>query len=207
MFIANTISAANRKRKYEQFIRSFQPGPETTILDVGYSNKEYSNNENYLERHYPHLHNITALGVVPPGEFARRYPSVRTVQYDGKFFPFGDKQFDIIWSNAVWEHVGPHDRQLLFLNEIKRVARRAYITTPNRYFPFEVHTKLPFFHYLPRRQFDRILRALRKEWAAGDFMFLMSLGDVKRLLAEAGIDKYRIHKIASAVLPWILPLK
>ncbi len=138
MSIAYRISGANRKRKYALFQREFPIHETTTVLDVGYADDEYSETDNYLERHYPHPHNITALGVVEPKKFHQRYPQVNTVVYDGKVFPFTDKQFDICWSNAVIEHVGDRDRQLLFLREIKRVSRSAYITTPNRHFPVEV---------------------------------------------------------------------
>lgn len=192
MKLADRVSRANRQRKYRHFMHVFAPGPQTTILDVGYSNREYSESENYLERHYPHAHNITALGVVEPGEFAVRYPHVRTVVYDGTIFPFEDKKFDLCWSNAVIEHVGDRERQLLFLREMKRVARRAYFTTPNRYFPIEVHTKLPLVHMLPRPMFDRVLRLLGKEWAAGDFMYLLGKQQLVSLLRQAGIECYTI---------------
>lgn len=194
MSIADRVSGANRKRKYEHFMNTFPTDAATTILDVGYSNREYSSNENYLERHYPYPRNITALGVVEPMEFAERYPMVRTVVYDGKTFPFADRQFDICWSNAVIEHVGDHDRQLLFLREVKRVSRMAYLTTPNRFFPVEVHTKLPLLHWLPRPAFNRALGWLGREWAAGDFMYLLSLRQIRALLAEADITDYTITK-------------
>jgi hypothetical protein len=34
-----------------------------------------------------------------------------------------------------------------------------FVTTPNRYFPLEVHSLLPFAHWLPRRARDPLLRA------------------------------------------------
>lgn len=192
MNFADRVSRFNRQRKYQQFMQFFTPGPQTTVLDVGYSNKEYSDSENFLERYYPHPRNITALGVVEPGEFAIRYPLVKTVMYDGAIFPFEDKQFDLCWSNAVIEHVGDTERQLLFLSEMKRVARYAYFTTPNRFFPIEVHTKLPLIHMLPKPCFDRLLHLLGKGWAAGDFMYLLGRKQLESLLHRAGVQKYTI---------------
>ncbi len=194
MPLSMRISGNNRKRKYEQFLRTFHIDASTTILDVGYSSVEYTGSENYLEKNYPYPENITALGVDDPVQFNKLYPKVRTVTYDGKIFSFADKQFDICWSNAVIEHVGDYDRQLLFLKEVKRTSRFAYLTTPNRYFPIEVHTRLPFLHWLPRKIFNRILLAIGKDYAAGDYMFLLSLGQIKRLLADAGISNYTITK-------------
>lgn len=196
MSLAYRVSGFNRRRKYEIFLREFAPRPEHTILDVGFSDAEYSATDNFLEKHYPHRSQITALGVEAPVQFAQRYPDVRAVQFDGGVFPFADKSFDIAWSNAVIEHVGKHqsrwDAQVLFLREIARVSRRAFVTTPNKWFPVEVHTRTPLLHWLPKRAFDRYLRLRGQDWAAGDYMDLLSHGDLRRLLRDAGIRDYRI---------------
>ena len=47
------------------------------------------------------------------------------------------------------EHVGGEEEQRRFVAEALRVGRRAFITTPNRWFPVEVHTRLPLVHWLP----------------------------------------------------------
>ena len=44
-------------------------------------------------------------------------------------------------------------------HELCRVAQRVFVTTPNRCFPLEPHTLLPFAHWLPRAPRDRLLRA------------------------------------------------
>jgi hypothetical protein len=38
------------------------------------------------------------------------------------------------------------------------VANRVFVTTPNRWFPLEVHTLLPFAHWLPAEPRARLLR-------------------------------------------------
>ncbi len=67
-----------------------------------------------------------------------------------------------MWSNAVLEHVGTRDDQLLFLREVRRVGRRVFLTTPNRHFPVEVHTRTPLLHWLPKPVFERYLRLHRQ---------------------------------------------
>jgi hypothetical protein len=37
------------------------------------------------------------------------------------------------------------------VHELCRVSQRVFVTTPNRWFPLEVHTLLPVVHWLPRR--------------------------------------------------------
>lgn len=192
--IANLISGKNRKLKYKLFLKEFNPQKEYTILDVGFNNIEYSPVDNFIEKHYPFLSQITALGVEKCDEFAKRYPEVNTVLYDGNYFPFEDKDFDIGWSNAVIEHVGDVDKQILFLKELKRTCKRVYFTTPNRYFPFEVHTRYPLIHWLPKKTFDKILQFTPKKWASGDYMYLLSRNKLEKLLEDADITDYQIYK-------------
>lgn len=182
----------NRARKVKMFLELFRPSATDTLLDVGPTDAERHPSSNILEKTYPYPHNITALGMSAYENFSRLYPSVKVVQYDGGAFPFADNAFDICWCSAVLEHVGDEDRQIRFLQEIRRVSRRAYVTTPNRYFPLELHTRLLFLHYLPKPAFDRILRAMGRGWASGDYMHLLSRGDLRRRLMKSGISNARI---------------
>lgn len=192
MSFAYKISGWNRQRKWKRFLDLMTFTTETKILDIGFSDQEYSATDNFLEKNYPYLNQLTALMVEPPNEGPKRYPSVNFVQYDGKIFPFADQSFDICWSNAVIEHVGSAEAQILFLKEIKRVAKVAYLTTPNRFFPIEVHTRTPLLHYLPKPIFDRYLHLTGQSWAADDYMYLLSLKDIKKLLETADIRDYQI---------------
>lgn len=69
---------------------------------------------------------------------------------DGMRLPFPDGSFDVVLSNAVIEHVGGVQDQARFVLEQLRVARHVIITTPNRWFPMETHTKAMFKHWWPR---------------------------------------------------------
>lgn len=194
MSLAYKISSFNRKRKWRIFKELFAINPQLNILDIGFSEKEYSDTDNFLEKNYPYPEKITALGVDSPKEFLIRYPKVKAISYDGINFPFADKLFDICWSNAVIEHVGDREKQLHFLKEVRRVAKSGFITTPNRKFPIEVHTRIPLLHYLPKRIFDKFLNLINKGWASGDYMHLLSISETKELLAKAGFKNYKIIK-------------
>jgi len=192
--LAQRLSAHNRDRKWRLFLQEITPTESMRILDVGYSAKEFSQVDNYIEKHYPFPWRLTALGIDPVQEFSDRYQGVHTVSYDGGIFPFTDKQFDVVWSNAVLEHVGGTDKQLLFLKEIARVGRRAFITTPNRYFPIELHTRTPLLHYFPKPVLDAYLTAVGKSWATADYMHLLSERELRVLLSAAGITRYRLFR-------------
>lgn len=194
MSFADRISAKNRHRKWKLFTSIFLYTPATSVLDVGFLGKEDSAVTNYLEKYYPYPVQITALGIDEPTEFVLRYPGVKAVRYDGATFPFANQSFDIVWSNAVLEHVGSREDQVSFLREVMRVGKRAFLTTPNYWFPVEVHTRTPVLHWLPKKWFDCYLRWIGKEWATGDYMHLLTLGGLQSLLKDAGITNYTIIK-------------
>jgi len=55
---------------------------------------------------------------------------VKTLVFDGCALPFRDKGFDVIYSNAVIEHLADHDAQQRFAAEVVRVGRGWFVTTP-----------------------------------------------------------------------------
>ncbi|TKT77461.1 methyltransferase domain-containing protein [Aquamicrobium sp. LC103] len=69
----------------------------------------------------------------------------------------GDKSFDIAFSNSVIEHVGDWERQRRFAAEIRRVAPRYFVQTPNRYFPIEPHYMCLGIQFLPTTIFKKLL--------------------------------------------------
>jgi hypothetical protein len=191
--IAIYVSKWNRFFKYSLFIKIFSPDEQMNILDVGVEDAVHPWS-NFLEENYPYPHKITALAIEEVRNFNQKYPLVTTVIYKGDIFPFKDQAFDIAWSNAVLEHVGDTAAQVLFLKEIKRCSKKAFITTPNLYFPVEVHTRIPFLHWLPKTTFDIFLKKIGKEWATGNYMNLLSHSGLNSLLVQAGIRNYQVKK-------------
>jgi 2-polyprenyl-3-methyl-5-hydroxy-6-metoxy-1,4-benzoquinol methylase len=84
---------------------------------------------------------------------------------DAEKLPFADGAFDVAYSNAVIEHVGGEERQRAFVHEAVRVGRRVFLTTPNRRFPVDVHTRLPFVHWLPETASGHVYDLVGKGWA------------------------------------------
>lgn len=160
--VASRVSMRSRERKLQRFLELLEPGPETTVVDVGVTNAPFGAGatDNFFEALYPWPGQITAVGHTELDRFAAAFPVVRIVRADGRDLPFADGEFDLGFSNAVVEHVeGGRDGQRRFVHELCRVAGRVFVTTPNWFFPLEVHTLVPFVHWLPPAARDRVVRA------------------------------------------------
>ena len=174
MGLAHRISLRSRRRKFGLFMETMAPTAETTVLDVGvddFAFGERSDNEgscetlNFFEDMYPWQERLTAVGLHEGARFRESYPAARYVQGNALELPFEDGSFDVVFSNAVIEHVGGVEEQRRFVAEVLRVGRRAFITTPNRWFPVEVHTRLPLVHWLPDGAAHRAYDVAGKPWA------------------------------------------
>jgi SAM-dependent methyltransferase len=171
----------------ELFMKLLRPGPDTTVLDVGVDDLARNDEGgwatgNFFEEQYPWRKRITAVGDHPGAGFRARYPEVAFVQADGCDLPFSDREFDVCFSNAVIEHVGGRDRQRRFVAEALRVAEQVFITTPNRRFPIEVHTRLPFVHWLPDQLAATVYGWVGKPWASD--LSLLGPEDLRSLFPD-----------------------
>jgi hypothetical protein len=161
--VAARVSLRSRERKLRLFLELLRPGHETTVVDVGVTDAPFGagSTDNFFEALYPWPERITAVGHTELDRFAAAFPRVHVVRADGRALPFADGAFELGFSNAVVEHVaGGRAGQRQFVSELCRVARRVFVTTPNRWFPLDPHTLLPFAHWLPPgAQRERLFRA------------------------------------------------
>ncbi len=197
--VAERASLANRRRKLRLFMDTVRPTAQTTVVDVGVADAPFGaetghgHTYNFFEAFYPWRERITAVSDVPLERFAESFPEIPRVVADGRKLPFRDGEFDVAFSNAVVEHVGSRDDQRRFVHELCRVAERVFVTTPNRLFPVEVHTLVPFAHWLPKRHSSRIFGALRRDaWDGVELLTpkqLLSLfpSDADARLVDRGI--------------------
>lgn len=199
--LALRATALMRRRMYQAFIDEVAPQPDELLLDVGVTSDRSYSTSNYLEAWYPHKARITAVGVDDASFLEQQYPGMRYLCADGKSMPFDDASFDVVHSSAVIEHVGSRDEQRRFITELLRVARRAVcLTTPNRWFPVEVHTSIPLLHWLPPRHYRALLRRIGLAFFADEAnLNLLSTADLLQLCdsvgAQAGVRERQVRRM------------
>lgn len=191
-----------RRKIYRKFMAWTQIGPDDTLLDIGVTADKAHLASNFIEHWYPFKHRITALGVDDAAWLERNYPGMRFVRGDGRAMPFADDSFSFTFSSAVLEHVGSRAQQQSLVAEAIRVARRgAFLVTPNRWFPLELHSGMPLIHWLPPHSFRAALGRLGlDELAHEENLNLLDAGILKRMARHLGYAGARIGSVS--LLGW-----
>ena len=192
-----------RKKIYAKLIENIDLEAMEKILDVGVTADAEAAYSNFFECFYPHKERITALSDQDASVLEEIFPGVKFVQGDGCDLPFADNEFDLVFSSAVLEHVGCLDRQKKFIAEACRVSKKyVFLTTPNRYHPFEFHTYLPFLHWLPKRWHRALLRLLKLDYLSKEEnLNLLDKKLLKTICKELGLEDFCIEHVNFLLLP------
>ncbi|MBZ5721545.1 MAG: class I SAM-dependent methyltransferase [Acidobacteriia bacterium] len=131
-----------RSRRHQWLTEEFEDC--RTVIDVGGRASMWS-----TVKLLPRVTIVNVEGAEVTG--GRRFEYIHC---DARSLEFGDRAFDLAFSNSVIEHVGTLEDQKQFAEEMMRVGRRIYCQTPNRWFPVEFHFLGAFVHWLPRKCFS-----------------------------------------------------
>lgn len=116
---------------------------EIQILDIG-GTYNFWERMNFTEKEGIR---ITILNLE---EQVSRSPNITSVKGDAcNLSSYKNKEFDVVFSNSVIEHLYTYENQKRMADEVRRVGSNYFIQTPNYYFPIEPHWLVPFFQFLP----------------------------------------------------------
>jgi ubiquinone/menaquinone biosynthesis C-methylase UbiE len=144
-------------------------------------------------------------------EIKKQYPEISTIIGDARKMHIDNKSFDIVYSNATIEHVGDFENQIKFVSECCRVSKKyVFIQTPNRFYPIEIHTKLPFIHFLPEKIYRKVLKFIGFSFYADiNNLNLLSKKKMLYITDKLNIRSFKLieHKFLGFVSNLILIIK
>jgi len=185
-----------RRAMFDEFLRLTGARPGQRVVDVGVTPDTSLADSNAFVRFWPTKQTLTVTSIEDASNLESVFPGVTFVRTSGVTLPFEDGAFDVAHSSAVLEHVGDTEHQRTFVHEVCRVAKVVFLTTPNRWFPLELHTFLPLVHWLPQDRHQQVLRTVGlRFWAETDNLNLLSAQTLRELFPpEASISVHR-HRL------------
>ncbi len=160
--LKNDLFLQTRRVIFEIFMDECAPSPNSRVADFGVSGHRTHPVHYFFEQLFPYHSNLTAIARASEGAgwLPDQFPGLRFLEADLRKIPLPDLYFDCGICNAVVEHAGPREQQVALVREVCRVCRSVMFTTPNKWFPIELHTFLPALHWLPDPVYRRVLRRI-----------------------------------------------
>lgn len=212
--------ARARAGRAHVFRRHFRLGPESRVLDIG--SEDGSSIAAVLQGARVQPRNVYIADIDPQAveRGHRLFGFTPVVIPETGRLPFEDRFFDVVYCSSVIEHVTlakadvwemrsgrafrriADERQSEFAREIQRLGQGYFVQTPNRWFPIESHTWLPFVGYLPRRLLIPLLGVTNRAWVkrtTPDWR-LLSVGRMRRLFPDARIVRERVWGLTKSIM-------
>ncbi len=142
--MSGSLATKTRLKNFALFRSLILPLPRPLkILDIG-GTQQYWEEVDFIE---DSAVEITLLNLSRDNV---TYPNFRSMVGDARnLSEFRNKEFDIVFSHSVIEHVGGLKDQRKMADELKRIGKRYFLQTPNRFFPIEPHFLFPLFQFFP----------------------------------------------------------
>lgn len=137
--IAGRFADRARRRRFERFLQTMRPEPKEQLVDIGCGST-------WSLAELAPAARVTGVDLVYRGGFEDEHQEF--VVADACDLPFAAGAFEVAYSNSLVEHI-ERDRRRHFADELRRVADRYWVQTPNRWFPVEPHALLPGVQLLP----------------------------------------------------------
>jgi len=128
-----------------------------------------------------------------------KYEYIKSIKGNGTdMADYKDREFDLVVSNSVIEHVGNYEQQKKMAREVQRVGKWYFVQTPNFFFPIEPHVLLPFFQFLPRSIKPLLL------WSFGLGVHkpirLLKKREVEQLFPDGAVIKEKIGGLTNSFI-------
>ena len=198
---------SNKIKFFNYFKKKVYFDEFSEVLDIGTVNLEHKH-ENVFVNNYDFKSKLTCLSNQELTIIKKKFPEINTIFGDARNMNIKDDSFDVVHSNATLEHVGDFNNQIRFVKECIRVSKKfVFIQTPNKNYPLEFHTKIPFIHYLPCKIYKKILRAIGLDFFADvNNLNLLTKRKIIEIMKILNVRKFEIieHRFLGLVSNLIL---
>lgn len=142
----HSLGAKARARRWEVFRKAFPHIEGLRVLDLGGTVQFWQSVPN-RPRHVTLINLSSDEPVSGPGITALTGDACQASEVLAENdIP---RDFDLVFSNSLIEHVGGHSKRLDLAGQIRELAPRYWVQTPYRYFPIEPHWVFPGMQFMP----------------------------------------------------------
>lgn len=208
--VENPHSLSNRMRNkrftlFDAFIREL-PKP-LRLIDIG-GTEMFWERRGWAGRTDIDITAINRESSVP------RYSNLRTLSGDATdLSDYGNKEFDVAFSNSVIEHLFTRENQARMAAEVDRIAKAYWVQTPDFWFPIEPHFHVPGWQWLPRNTRVALIQRRRCGWrgpcpdlelarAAVDEVRLMTVSEMRNLFSGGEIWQERFCGLSKSIVAY-----
>ena len=166
-----------------------------SILDVGTIDNDSLKSSNFFANKFKDVSIRKSISnqIIDDKKFSMRVNKSITSDFSNEEL---DKlKADLVLSSATIEHVGNYQNQKKMIENIMDLSTKFFfITTPNRDFPIDFHTKLPFLHMLPKKIHRLILKIIGlKEYGKEENLNLIDEKTIKKLIIGLKKNNFNIQ--------------
>lgn len=189
--VGSALSERSRRKRLRTFLELIGPQAGDRIIDIGCGPGSFLTGLGAEVQ-------VTGVDLIPDPPAALQGSGRTYVQGDALALPFKDGEFDIAFSNSVIEHLAP-DTWQRFASEVRRVARRYFVQTPNRHFPIEPHALLPLVQYLPPKP-RAVAWRLSITRSPYEEITLLTADQLRELFPDASVLRERFGPLTKSLL-------
>ena len=153
-------------------------------LDIGTTSDDKNASSNIVIKNIKNIDKFKCISdqMVNSNFFNKKLKKSITEEFSEKeLYEFSS---DLVISNATIEHVGGELKQKKMLENIIKLTKKIFIiTTPNRFYPIELHTKIPLLHWFPKPIYRKILKIIGLPFYANEEnLNLVGIRELKEML-------------------------
>ena len=153
-------------------------------LDIGTTSDDKNASSNIIIKNIKNIEKFKCISdqIVDSDFFYKKLKKSITEEFsENEFYEFSS---DLVISSATIEHVGGVLEQKKMIDNIIKLTKKIFIiTTPNRFYPIEMHTKIPLLHWFPKPIYRKILKIIGLSFYANEKnLNLVGIRELKEML-------------------------